>query len=57
MDIKCDVINYELDKWEAINNCIRFVVLEEINIKIIISRNMTPCSMIDDWNGLTSSSG
>lgn len=57
MDINCDVINYELDKWKTVNKYIRFVVLEEINIKIIVSRNMTPCIMIDGWNGLPSSSG
>lgn len=40
MDINCDVINYELDKWKTINDYIRFVVLEEINIEIVIFRNM-----------------
>jgi len=57
MDINCDVINYEMDKWKTINNYIRFVVLEEIDIKIMLSRNMKPCSMIDGWNRLLLSSG
>lgn len=57
MDINCDVINYKLDKWKTINNYTRFMVLEEINIKIMVSRNMKLCSMIDGWNRLPSSSG
>jgi hypothetical protein len=45
--INCEVINYELDKWKTINNYIRFEVLEAFIIKIMVSRNMTPCNMTD----------